>query len=163
MSWLAWHLLTPAIRKLLTRHNPHNELCLSSNKVNKFCFSEISHENKTKHQKTSIIRNRQGADPADLHKQQQSPNTPCKGDCFSSLVLWQILAAAFPTTSFWAHFSSDAAAVRKNEEPETHKDCWPQDDDTARKKKQSPCPLKENQTPAFQDKEKKAEKKYGEN
>lgn len=34
-----WHLLTPAIRKLHAKHNPHNELRLSSHKVNKVCFS----------------------------------------------------------------------------------------------------------------------------
>lgn len=76
VSQLVWHLLTLAIRKLQAKHNLHNELRLSSHKVNTVSFS-YSHMKKTK----SIIsllelqmqqRSGQGADLADLHRQQQS-------------------------------------------------------------------------------------------
>lgn len=57
-------------------HNPRNELKLSSHTVNKVCFS-YAHIKKTK-PIISLLelqmqqRSRQGADLADLHRQQQS-------------------------------------------------------------------------------------------
>lgn len=75
VNWSVLHLFTSAAWKLHAKHNPHNELGLSSQKVNKVCFSK-SQMKKSK----PIIKppgapnaewSREGADLADLYRQQQ--------------------------------------------------------------------------------------------
>lgn len=122
MNWLVWHLLTPAVRKLVTKHNPHKEVWLPSNKFPKFCFSLALHGKKVTKKPTKTYQppvasnavkeqtgSRHGADMAFIdNSSQQSPQT---GQLQQPCPLATSCCLA-PHPSFWALLSFEAAALR---------------------------------------------------
>lgn len=123
MNWLVWHLLTPAVRKLVTKHNPHKEVWLPSNKFPKFCFSLALHGKKvtkkpTKTYQPPVASNavkEQTGSRHGFHWQQQSA-VPTNRTASAALSPGHQLLPCTPSLLL----SSSQLWSSSTEEPETH-------------------------------------------
>lgn len=128
MNWLVWHLPTPAVRKLVTKHNPHKEVWLPSNKFPKFCFSLALHGKKVTKKKnpkmlsaSCSFKCSKGADREQtwsrhgFHWQQQSA-VPTNRTASAALSPGHQLLPCTPSLLL----SSSQLWSSSTEEPETH-------------------------------------------
>lgn len=144
ISWLVWHLLTSAVREVVTKHNPHNEVWLPSNEFpvllqpfltwNKKVTKPHSNNNKKKRYQPPVasnaVKEQTGSRPGWLLLT-AAVSRPHKQGSFSSLVPWQLAAAAFRPIPPSEHFS---ALKQQHWGARNSRACRTQDYDTAKKK-----------------------------